>query len=244
MVVFLCNIILIFMLIILIILACSIKVKLINLEIKNYETLNDIIKETIKKEYIYVLNYIDFKAKVQLCLFEKIPIISVTITNIKLKEIINKLIANQMQKEVKLRQKLYKKLYKNGYNMKKSKSSESRLEVENDILQNMGINQDARIEAYVKLKKDYEKAKQNKLFENILDKIRIEELELWLDLGTENASFTAILVSVINIAISVIFPLFITITDGEKIKYQVNPIYLSKQAFNLKTSMQISIPII
>ena len=242
MVVFLCNIIFIFMIVISFILVCSIKLKLINLEIKDYEALNDIIKETIKKEYVYILNYIDFTAKLQLCLFGKIPIISITITNMKLKEIINKLIANQMKKEVKLRKKLYKNIYKDEVN--KSKSFSTELKVENDMLQNMEINQDARIEEYVKLKKDYEKARQSKFLENILVKMKIEELELWLDLGTENASFTAILVSIINIVISVVFPLFITITDGEKVKYQVNPIYLSKQAFNLKTSMQISIPII
>lgn len=244
MVVFLCNLILIFILIIALILVCSIKIKLINLEIKNYEALNDIVKEAVKKEYADVLNYIDFTAKLQLCLFDKIPIISITITNLKLKSIIHKLIAKQMEKEVKLRQKLYKKIYKDNVSMKNNKSSESELEIENEMLQNKGINQDARIEEYVKLKKDFVKAKQSELIEKILEKIKVEELELKLNLGTENASFTAILVSVINIAISVLFPLFIPIVNGEKVKYQVTPIYLNKQAFNFKTSMQITFPII
>lgn len=244
MVVFLCNVIFIIMLIILILLVCSIKIKLVNLEIKDYESLNDIVKETIKKEYADILNYIDFTAKLQLCLFDKIPIISITITNLKLKSIIHKLIAKQMEKEVRLRQKLYKKFYKDNANMKNNKSSKSELKIENEMLQNEGVNQDARIEEYVKIRKDYEKLKQNEFVEKVLDKIRIEELELWLNLGTENASFTAILVSILNIAISVIFPLFIPIADGEKVKYQVTPIYLKEHAFNLKTSMQITIPII
>jgi len=149
-----------------------------------------------------------------------------------------------MEKEVKLRQKLYRKFYNDSINVKNNNSCKNELEVENEMLQNEGINQDARIEEYIKIKKDYEKLKQSEFVEKILDKIRIEELELWLDLGTENASFTAILVSVINIAISVIFPLFIPIVNGEKIKYQVTPIYLRGHAFNLKTSMQITIPII
>lgn len=251
MVVFLCNMILIFILIISIILSCSVKLKLVNLEIKNYESLNDIIKEVIKKEYTDALNYIDFIARVQVCLFERIPIISITITNMKLKKILHKLIAKQMEKEVNLRKKLYKKFYKNNLNTKASNINkndvnikEKKLQIENEMLQNININQDARIEEYVKIKKEFDKAKQSKLVENILDKIKVEELELKLNLGTENAAFTAVLVSAINIAISIILPLFIPIVNEEKIKYQVTPIFLSKQQFNLKTSMQISIPII
>lgn len=240
MVVFLCNVILIFILIIALILACSIKIKLVNLEIKNYEALNDIVKEAVKKEFADALNYIDFKAKLQLCLFERIPIISITVTNMKLKNMIHKLVAKQMEKEVKLRKKLYKKVYKDELKM----NVKDELQVENEMLKNFNINQDARIEEYVKLRKDFEKAKQSELTQKILDKIKVEELELKLNLGTENASFTAILVSVINIGMSIILPLFIPIVNEEKVKYQVNPIYLSKQSFNLKTSMQISIPII
>ncbi len=247
MVVLFCNIILIFILVIFLVLVCSVRVKIMNLEIKNYDALNDIIKEAIKKEYADALNYIDFIAKVQVCLFEKIPIISITITNMKLKNMLHKLIAKQMAKEVKLRKKLYKKIYKddlNEKNNKVNKDAENKLQVENEMLQNMNINQDARIEEYVKLKKDFEKAKQSELVEKILDKIKVEEWKLNLNLGTENAAFTAILVAIINMVISIILPLLIPIADGEKFRYQVTPIYLSKHAFELKTSMDISIPII
>lgn len=89
-----------------------------------------------------------------------------------------------------------------------------------------------------------QKEKQKKEAKIILPEIKLEKLELKMDLGTENASLTAISVAGINIIISIILPFLVEYPDEENYKYEVNPIYRDRAIFNLDTSVIVSISIV
>lgn len=167
---------------------CFIKIKVTKLKIDDYEDLKNIFTLIKQKDYANIFNYTDFVIKAQLCLFNKIPIISLEITNLKMKKIIKKQLEKDLTKE--------------------------------------------------------EREKQKKEAKIILPEIKLEKLNLDIDLGTENASITAIVATGMNIAISLILPFLVDRPNEKDYKYEVKPIYLSKQVFKMETSLVVSLSII
>lgn len=106
-----------------------------------------------------------------------------------------------------------------------------------------------------KLKKEERELKKfeeedKKQIKKDVKKIELEKLDLFIEIGTENASITAIGVTTLNVLIASFLP-FIVYKEHvrEKInidnyKYQVNPVYIDKSAFYINISLVLSIPII
>ncbi len=69
-------------------------------------------------------------------------------------------------------------------------------------------------------------------YKELLKNIDIEQIELYLQIGTENAAITAILVGIISSFIGIIL---------KKPKYQITPIYINKNLLKLELNCIISI---
>lgn len=89
-----------------------------------------------------------------------------------------------------------------------------------------------------------QKEKQKKEAKIILPEIKLEKLKFKMDLGTENASLTAISVAGINIMISILLPFLVEYPDEKKYNYEVKPVYIDKEVFKLDSSIIASLSII
>ena len=82
-----------------------------------------------------------------------------------------------------------------------------------------------------------------RLILNIIQKIRIEKLNLKLSIGTEDAPFTSYVVAVIAGIIGANLPKYVDIKDKNKIEYSVKPVY-NKNTFNLYLDSIINLKIV
>ena len=100
-----------------------------------------------------------------------------------------------------------------------------------------------------KLKKEEKEIKKyaiedKKQIENDIPDINIEKLKLLMNIGTENASFTALSTTAITILISILMPFLVDRVEEENYYYEINPIYSGKSVFNINASLVLSIPAI
>ncbi len=189
MIVFILTVIIIILsIVILLLLSAFIKIKIENFKIENYDNLKEIFLCILEKRYTDILEYVSFKNKIQISLFNKVPIISIEMSNLNLK------------------QKIQKAEKKTNYNKKIQK--------------------------------------QKKEFKDIFPITHLDKLNLKMNVGTIDASITALLVSVINIIISFVIPTFITDGKTDDYNYEVSPVYVDKGFFNTLLSMQMSIHVL
>ena len=80
--------------------------------------------------------------------------------------------------------------------------------------------------------------------ENDIPDINIEKLKLLMNIGTDNASFTALSTTAITILISILMPFLVDKVEEENYYYEINPIYSGKSVFNINASLVLSIPAI
>ncbi len=100
-----------------------------------------------------------------------------------------------------------------------------------------------------KLKKEEKEIKKyaiedKKQIENDIPDINIEKLQLLMNIGTDNASFTALSTTAITILISILMPFLVDKVEKENYYYEINPIYSGKSVFNINASLVLSIPAI
>ena len=98
-----------------------------------------------------------------------------------------------------------------------------------------------------KLKKEEKEIKKyaeedEKQIENDIPDINIEKFQLLMNIGTDNASFTALFTTTITIFISILLPLLVDEVKKENYNYEINPIYSDKSIFNVNASLILSIP--
>ncbi len=98
-----------------------------------------------------------------------------------------------------------------------------------------------------KLKKEEREIKKyveedKKQIENDIPNINVEKLKLLMNLGTENASFTALSTTALTILISIILRFLVDELEEENFKYEINPIYSGKNTFNINASLILSMP--
>ena len=98
-----------------------------------------------------------------------------------------------------------------------------------------------------KLKKEEREIKKyaiedKKQIENDIPDINIEKLQLLMNIGTDNASFTALSTTAITILISILMPFLVDEVEEENYYYEINPIYSGKSVFNINASLVLSIP--
>ena len=68
-----------------------------------------------------------------------------------------------------------------------------------------------------------------------------------MTLGTDNAAFTALASSIINMTIAIILPYVTDVNSSNKLDnyyYKVNPIYLNKNVFFLQFSCIITVKLV
>ena len=177
-----------------------IKLKLINFKIKDYRDLEKIVNLIKEKEYVKIFEYVDFKLKLQIHIFNKILIFSAKVTD----EQIEKFLRKQIRKN---------KLKKEERELKNFEE-EDRKQIKKDI-----------------------------------KKIELEKLDLFVEIGTKNASITALGVTTLNVLISSFLPLIVykehirEKVNIDNYKYQVNPVYVDKLVFYIDISLNLSIPI-
>lgn len=95
-----------------------------------------------------------------------------------------------------------------------------------------------------KEKIDKDKRKAKKVSKGLLPKIILKRSDFNMELGTEDAAFTAIVSSIANIAISIALPYVADENKIQKISYEVKPIYLNKNVFFLQFSGIISLKLV
>ena len=98
-----------------------------------------------------------------------------------------------------------------------------------------------------KLKKEEREVEQfaqedKKEIEQDLPDIDLESLNLSINLGTEDASITALLTSIVSILISVAIPFGANKINSKKYNYEITPIYLDRPIFNIDASLVLSMP--
>lgn len=89
----------------------------------------------------------------------------------------------------------------------------------------------------------FAKKDKKELEEDYAD-ISLESLDLLMNLGTDNASLTALMSTLATILISIAIPFLVDKVKPEKYNYEIKPIYLDKLIFNLNASMVLSMPAI
>ena len=98
----------------------------------------------------------------------------------------------------------------------------------------------------IKKNKDIEQDKQKmKTFsKRLIGEFILEKTNLNMYIGTEDAAFTAIASSIINIAIAITLPYVADMTNIKNHYYKVRPIYLEKNVFFLQFSCIITIKLV
>lgn len=105
------------------------------------------------------------------------------------------------------------------------------------------------------LERQYDKEKQKSRLEKdkikaktvsraILPKIILKQSDFNMEIGTDDAAFTAIASSIVNIIISIALPYVMDVNKMHKVSYQVKPIYLDKNVFFLQFSGIISLKLV
>ena len=98
-----------------------------------------------------------------------------------------------------------------------------------------------------KLKKEEREIKKyveedKKQIEDDIPNINLEKLKLFMNVGTENASLTALSTSALTIIISIILPFLVDEPEEENYNYEITPIYSGKKTFNVNASLILSMP--
>ena len=98
----------------------------------------------------------------------------------------------------------------------------------------------------IKENKDIEqdKKKMQEFTKRLISKFTLEKTNFNMSIGTEDAAFTAITSSIINIAIAIALPYVANINNIKNYHYRVQPIYMDKNVFFLQFSCIITIKLV
>lgn len=120
------------------------------------------------------------------------------------------------------------------------------LKLNNEKLKRLLLKQyDKEIRKNKDIEQDKKKAKA--FSKKILPNLILENTNLYMTLGTDNAAFTALASSIINMTIAIILPYVTDVNSSNQLDnyyYKVNPIYLNKNVFFLQFSCIITIKLL
>lgn len=120
------------------------------------------------------------------------------------------------------------------------------LKLNNEKLKRLLLKQyDKEIRKNKDIEQDKKKAKA--FSKKILPNLILENTNLYMILGTDNAAFTALASSIINMTIAIILPYVTDVNSSNKLDnyyYKVNPIYLNKNVFFLQFSCIITVKLV
>lgn len=120
------------------------------------------------------------------------------------------------------------------------------LKLNNEKLKRLLLKQyDKEIRKNKDIEQDKKKAKA--FSKKILPNLILENTNLYMTLGTDNAAFTALASSIINMTIAIILPYVTDVNSSNQLDnyyYKVNPIYLNKNVFFLQFSCIITVKLV
>ena len=120
------------------------------------------------------------------------------------------------------------------------------LKLNNEKLKRLLLKQyDKEIRKNKDIEQDKKKAKA--FSKKILPNLILENTNLYMILGTDNAAFTALASSIINMTIAIILPYVTDVNSSNQLDnyyYKVNPIYLNKNVFFLQFSCIITVKLV
>ena len=117
------------------------------------------------------------------------------------------------------------------------------IKLDNNKIKNIMLKQiDKEIKKHKNIEEDKQKAKE--LSKKIVPLLNLQKSNLELELGTEDAAFTAIASSIVSIFIAVALPYVADVEKYKNYNYKITPIYLSKNVFFLQFSCIITIKLL
>ena len=117
------------------------------------------------------------------------------------------------------------------------------IKLDNNKIKNIMLKQiDKEIRKHKNIEEDKQKAKE--LSKKIAPLINLQKGNLNIELGTEDAAFTAIASSIVSIFIAVALPYVADVEKYKNYNYKITPIYLSKNVFFLQFSCIITIKLL
>lgn len=120
------------------------------------------------------------------------------------------------------------------------------LKLNNEKIKRLLLKQyDKEVRKNKDIEQDKKKAKA--FSKKILPNLILENTNLYMTLGTDNAAFTALASSIINMTIAIILPYVTDVNSSNQLDnyyYKVNPIYLNKNVFFLQFSCIITVKLV
>ena len=117
------------------------------------------------------------------------------------------------------------------------------IKLDNNKIKNIMLKQiDKEIRKHKNIEEDKQRAKE--LSKKIVPLINLQKGNLNIELGTEDAAFTAIASSIVSIFIAVALPYVADVEKYKNYNYKITPIYLNKNVFFLQFSCIITIKLL
>ena len=117
------------------------------------------------------------------------------------------------------------------------------IKLDNNKIKNIMLKQiDKEIRKHKNIEEDKHRAKE--LSKKIVALINLQKGNLNIELGTEDAAFTAIASSIVSIFIAVALPYVADVEKYKNYNYKITPIYLNKNVFFLQFSCIITIKLL
>lgn len=198
-----------------VILFTTIKVDIKNFSIKNSDSLMMIIKDISQKNFEDILNLVSIKIIITLYFLGFIPYLRISMNNNSMSKLFYRL---------KIKEKLINKKNKKNINIKIEKKV-NKISYEN-------IN-----------KSGNKKIKKKFVSKSFAKNIKLDKLKFNLDIGTTNASATALISAIIYILISDLLPYIVSSSRSKNYYYNINQYYEDKNIFRLTSDMILKINI-
>ena len=117
------------------------------------------------------------------------------------------------------------------------------IKLDNNKIKNIMLKQiDKEIKKHKNIEEDKQRAKE--LSKKIVPLINLKKGNLNIELGTEDAAFTAIASSIVSIFIAVALSYVADVEKYKNYNYKITPIYLNKNVFFLQFSCIITIKLV
>lgn len=117
------------------------------------------------------------------------------------------------------------------------------IKLDNNKIKNIMLKQiDKEIKKHKNIEEDKQRAKE--LSKKIVPLINLKKGNLNIELGTEDAAFTAIASSIVSIFIAVALSYVADVEKYKNYNYKITPIYLNKNVFFLQFSCIITIKLL
>lgn len=212
-----------------------ISIEICNFDIVGLDKIVNLFFNIKAKDYLNMLNYINFEIIIRMRLFGKITLVKITLKSGLIQKIIKKIIKKNDSK-TELKDKLENNSKNNSKdNLKVNQKNNSKGNLKVNSKDNSIIN-----EKNGKNEKKTKKGLKNFVLKLICKMFKIAEIKLNCSIGLSRADITSIMIGIFNCLISSIIGYYFTKDSKKKMKietkdinYSINPIYSEKVEIRL-----------